>query len=123
MASVTLVLRVSARPGCEDALAVGLDAALARLRVHTLASGWTRVRLGPATFGIFETRAPMRTVRGSGTIVPPDALLEGLRHLIDGAPQVAQQSPYITGSVALPRPTRPLSADTLRPLPASLRLF
>lgn len=118
MANVTLLLRVTARPGNEEALAAGLDAALARLRVHTLAGGWTRVRLGPATFGVFETRAPLRAVRGSGTLVPPQALLEGLEPLIDGPPQLA----YPFQPVAPPR-ARPAANEALRPLPAKLRLF
>lgn len=119
MANVTLLLRVTARSGNEEALAVGLDAALARLRVHTLAGGWTRVRLGPATFGVFETRAPLRAVRGSGTWVAPQALLDGLEHLIDGAPQLAQPAPP-------PPPlqrARLAAGDALPPIPAALRLF
>lgn len=118
MANVTLLLRVSARPGSEDALAVGLDAALARLRVHTLAGGWTRVRLGPGTFGVFETRAPLRVSRGSGVVVPPEALLHGLEHLIAGSPQMAQQAQPIE-----PVRRRPLVTEALRPLPSALRLF
>lgn len=119
MANVTLLLRVTARPGSEEALAVGLDAALARLRVHTLAGGWTRVRLGPATFGVFETRAPLRAVRGSGTWVAPQALLEGLDHLIEGQPQLAQPA----APAPPPLRARPAVGESLRPIPASMRLF
>lgn len=116
MADVKLVLRVTARAGMEQALAVGLDAALARLRVHTMAGGWTRVRLGPATFGVFETRAPPRTLRCSGTLVTPRALLDGLEHLVDGPAQVALET-------SLP-PILPRRApvEPLRAMPAALRL-
>lgn len=113
MSTVNLLIRVDARAGCEDALAAGLDDALARLRIHTHAGGWTRVRLGPSTFGVFDTRPRRVSTRGSGTVVLPSAILVGLDHLIAGSPQVAHPSHHL----------RPASNEPLRPLPSSQRLF
>lgn len=113
MSTVSLLIRVDARPGCEDALAAGLDAALARLRIHTNAGGWTRVRLGPSTFGVFDTRPRLVTARGSGTVVLPSAVLVGLDHLIAGTAQVAHPTHRL----------RAVADEPLRPLPSSQRLF
>lgn len=109
MSTVALLVRVEARPGCEEALADGLDQALARLRVHSNAGGWTRVRLGPATFGIFDTRPRLMTRSGSGTVVLPSALLVGLDHLVVGSPQVAHPTHRLHAAAAAELAPRPMS--------------
>lgn len=113
MSTVALLIRVQARPGCEAALARGLDEALARLRIHANAGGWTRVHLGPSTFGIFDTRPPLAATRGSGTVVMPGAVLVGLDHLISGSPHVIHPTPRL----------QPATTGQVPPRPVSLRLF
>jgi len=109
MSTVALLIRVEARPGCESALAHGLDQALARLRIHSNAGGWTRVHLGPSTFGIFDTRPRLITSSRSGTIVLPSALLVGLDHLIGGSPQVAHPTHRLRPAISADVPQRSVS--------------
>ena len=113
MSTVDLLIRVEARPGCEAALAVGLSKALNRLRAHANAGGWTCIRRGPATFGIFDTRPGLVATSRSGTIALPGAVLVGLDHLIAGSPQIAHPTLRL----------RPSTSADVRPPPACQRLF
>ena len=54
-ATLGLFVRLEANPGREDDVAAFLLGALALVREEPATTTWFAVRMGPATFGIFDT--------------------------------------------------------------------
>jgi quinol monooxygenase YgiN len=54
MVSVALYVRLEARPGKEAAVEAFLKSGLAVVQTEPATTAWFAIRLGPATFGIFD---------------------------------------------------------------------
>ena len=55
MASVGLLVRLEAKPGKETEVATFISAALSLAQQEPATTAWFALRLGPSTFGIFDT--------------------------------------------------------------------
>lgn len=55
MVKVALLVRLEAKPGKEDAVAAFLRGGLAIVEEEPATITWYALRLGPSTFGIFDT--------------------------------------------------------------------
>lgn len=55
MADVGLLVRLEAKPGKEQAVASFLESGLALVQQEPATVTWFAIRLGPTTFGIFDT--------------------------------------------------------------------
>jgi len=55
MASVGLLVRLEAKPGKETEVAAFISAALSLAQQEPATTAWFALRLGPSTFGIFDT--------------------------------------------------------------------
>ncbi len=55
MANVALLVRLEAKPGKEDQVAEFLRGALPVVQEEPATTTWFAVRMGPSTFGIFDT--------------------------------------------------------------------
>lgn len=55
MANVALLVRLEAKPGKEQEVASFLESGLALVQDEPATLTWFALRLGPATFGIFDT--------------------------------------------------------------------
>jgi quinol monooxygenase YgiN len=54
MVSVALYVRLEARPGKEAAVEAFLKSGLAVVQAEPATTAWFAIRMGPATFGIFD---------------------------------------------------------------------
>ncbi|HEX8185393.1 MAG TPA: antibiotic biosynthesis monooxygenase [Blastocatellia bacterium] len=55
MVHVALLVRLEAKPGKEDEVASFLEGGLAIVQEEPATTTWYALRLGPSTFGIFDT--------------------------------------------------------------------
>jgi quinol monooxygenase YgiN len=55
MVKVALLVRLQARPGKEEAVASFLRGGLAIVQEEPATTTWYAIRMGPSTFGIFDT--------------------------------------------------------------------
>jgi len=57
MSKLALYVRLEAKPGKEEAVAEFLRSGLALAQQEPLTQAWFAIRMGPSTFGIFDTFA------------------------------------------------------------------
>src|SRR5467141_1747697 len=90
MVKVALLVRLEAKPGKESAVAKFLESALALANQETTTPIWFALRLGPATFGIFDAFADDagRKAHLAGPIAA--ALMAKASELLAEPPQIEQ---------------------------------
>jgi len=88
MMPVAILARLEAKPGKEDELASLLAGALPLAEAEPATTSWFALRLGPTTFGIFDTFADAagRQAHLDGAIAA--ALFAKAPELLDGPPSI-----------------------------------
>jgi quinol monooxygenase YgiN len=88
MAKVALLVRLEAKPGKEEEVAKFLHGGLSIVQNEPATTTWYAIRLGPSTFGIFDTfpDEPGRQAHLSGRVA--EALMAKAPELLAKPPQI-----------------------------------
>ncbi len=90
MPHVALFVRLHAKPGKEDAVAAFLAGAISLVNAEPATLAWYALRMGPSTFGIFDTFADDsgRQAHLAGAVAA--ALMAHAPDLLSAPPEIAR---------------------------------